>query len=182
MIFDAFYSDPHFGHKNICKHANRPFRSTWEMRDEFIRRYNEVVAHGQTCLWLGDAFFGPIEEAQDILERLNGEKIIIRGNHDKKAKWLVSAGMDVVIEDKFISFQLHDKIARACHYPYPYGKDRHDKETQELYPAKRKHEILVHGHTHLQRQRYGNQIHVGVDAWAYAPVTFEEVVELARVI
>ena len=72
-MFDAVYSDPHFGHKKIHlpDYADRPFSSTEEMREELIRRYNIVVSPLSTVLWLGDSFLCPADEARGALTPLS---------------------------------------------------------------------------------------------------------------
>lgn len=178
-IIDAFYSDPHFGHKNIIKYANRPVNSLENMHKNLISLYNCMIDEDDVCLWLGDAFFCCQDEATAILSAMNGKKLIVRGNHDKSANWLLNAGFDMVF-DNWISMKIGDVPVRCCHYPYRYGYDRHSSEIQNLYPTKRKGEILIHGHTHLREILHGNQIHVGVDATGYMPLRTNEVWSLIK--
>jgi calcineurin-like phosphoesterase family protein len=44
----------------------------------------------------------------------------------------------------------------------------------------RPNELLIHGHTHSTEKLNGTQIHVGVDAWNYAPATLKEIEELVK--
>jgi calcineurin-like phosphoesterase family protein len=179
-MIDAFYSDPHFGHKKIHlpDYADRPFSSTEEMDEELIRRYNLVVGPDDTCLWLGDFSFHPRERTIEIVKSLNGNKIMMIGNHDKGSRWLSEVGVGLVIENGYLTTQIAGRPVRACHYPYRYKNDRHDLETQKKYPDKRKGEILIHGHTHSKKQVNGNQINVCVDAWDYTPVAYNKIEEL----
>ena len=86
-------SDEHFGHGNIIKYANRPFSSPEEMNEEMIRRFNERVKPEDFTFIIGDfCFKHPVVQDAEVggrplkanqwLERLNGQKIVIRGNHD----------------------------------------------------------------------------------------------------
>jgi len=111
-IVDAFYSDPHFGHKNIIKYANRPVAELQNMHKTLINFYNATVAEDEICLWLGDAFFCNADEATAILSAMNGKKLIVRGNHDKSANWLLNAGFDMVF-DNWISMKIGDVRRRA---------------------------------------------------------------------
>lgn len=86
-------SDQHYGHGNIIKYANRPFSSAEEMNEELIRRFNERVKPEDFTFIIGDfCFKHPVVQDTEVggrplksnqwLDRLNGEKIVIRGNHD----------------------------------------------------------------------------------------------------
>lgn len=76
-------ADTHFGDENIIKFENRPFQTVSEMDETLIRNWNEVVGEEDRVFILGD-FICKNEElyAESILERLNGRKILIVGNHD----------------------------------------------------------------------------------------------------
>jgi calcineurin-like phosphoesterase family protein len=54
------------------------------MKEEMIRMWNETVSQGDLVYILGDVAFMPGQDAAKILNRLNGDKILIEGNHDRK--------------------------------------------------------------------------------------------------
>lgn len=85
---NRFYiADTHFGHTNILsfKRADgtplRQFCCIDEMNEHMVRKWNEVVKPQDTVYHLGDIAlhekFLPM-----FLPRLNGRKILIKGNHD----------------------------------------------------------------------------------------------------
>ena len=82
-----FISDTHFGHEKTCtvfKRGDgtllRPFSSAEEMNEEMVRRWNEVVRPDDKVYHLGDVTIN--HKNLPILDRLNGNKRLIRGNHD----------------------------------------------------------------------------------------------------
>ncbi len=97
-MFDFVTSDQHFGHRRICELSHRSFDFIEDMNEELIENYNSMVMDGDTCLWLGDGFLCPKDEAIEIVKRLNGKKIMILGNHDKSASWLTGVGIDAVFK------------------------------------------------------------------------------------
>ena len=74
-------ADPHFGHKNIIRYCNRPFRDVGEMNKKIIRNWNNIVSKNDVVFVLGDYVFGR-ELAREITPMLHGRKILIKGNHD----------------------------------------------------------------------------------------------------
>jgi len=80
-------SDLHFGHKNImrfCPTTRGHFADVDVMREAMIREWNAAVAPEDVTYILGDVAFLPAAEAVQIMRRLNGRKILIEGNHDRK--------------------------------------------------------------------------------------------------
>ena len=86
-------ADTHYGHGNIIKYCNRPFASADEMNTTMIKRFNERVKPEDLTFFIGDfCFKHPVSmdaeaggrplHAKSWLEQLNGQKIMIRGNHD----------------------------------------------------------------------------------------------------
>jgi len=78
-----FTSDTHFDHENILKYENRPFADANEMTEALIDNWNNVVKPDDLIFHLGDVFFTSAARMEYIAKRLNGRKILIRGNHDK---------------------------------------------------------------------------------------------------
>ena len=81
-------SDTHFGHAGVCQFTHpddntvklRPWTDPDEMDEEMIRRWNERVKPTDKIYHLGDVVIN--RKALKTLARLNGDKVLIRGNHD----------------------------------------------------------------------------------------------------
>ena len=80
-------SDTHFGHTNSWEKFKRPdgsplrpFTSNEEMDDAMVERWNAKVKTGDTVYHLGDVVIA--RRNLETVKRLNGRKILIRGNHD----------------------------------------------------------------------------------------------------
>jgi calcineurin-like phosphoesterase family protein len=80
-------SDTHFGHAGVCKFTRddgvtklRPWTDPDEMDEEMVRRWNDRVRPNDKIYHLGDVVIN--RRALKTLARLNGDKVLIRGNHD----------------------------------------------------------------------------------------------------
>jgi calcineurin-like phosphoesterase family protein len=80
-------SDTHFGHKGVCHFMRkdgetklRPWDTAEEMDEEMVKRWNERVKPSDKVYHLGDVVIN--RKALGIMRRLNGDKVLIRGNHD----------------------------------------------------------------------------------------------------
>lgn len=80
-------SDTHFGHMGVCKFMGpdgvnklRPWDSAEEMDEEMVKRWNETVRPNDKVYHLGDVVIN--RKALKTLSRLNGDKVLIKGNHD----------------------------------------------------------------------------------------------------
>ena len=82
-------SDLHFGHANIKKFCpvsrERFSENPDEMNEAMIKEWNDIVEPEDTVYILGDVAFMPAMKAALLLKRMNGRKILIEGNHDRKA-------------------------------------------------------------------------------------------------
>lgn len=81
-------SDMHFGHANIIKYCNRPFKDVDDMNNKLIHNWNQRVKEDDIVYHLGDFCFkggveGGISKPQYWENQLNGKIIHIKGNHDK---------------------------------------------------------------------------------------------------
>lgn len=77
-----YISDTHFSHVSCLAFDNRPFKTVEEMDSEMIRRWNAVVRNDDHVYILGDFHWGKEPDWIKVLEQLNGQKTLIRGNHD----------------------------------------------------------------------------------------------------
>lgn len=80
-------SDTHFGHANTWAKFTledgtplRPFTSTEEMDDAMVERWNAKVTNKDTVYHLGDVVIA--RRHLETVKRLNGRKILVKGNHD----------------------------------------------------------------------------------------------------
>ena len=78
-----YISDTHWGHNNVLAFDQRPFKTVEEMDAELIRRWNSVVDPGDIVYILGDMFWMSPAKAKPIMEQLNGQKFLVKGNHDR---------------------------------------------------------------------------------------------------
>ena len=82
-------SDLHFGHTNImkfCPVTRARFRNDVDyMNEAMVKEWNELIAPEDLVYILGDIAFLPAQKAAETVNRLNGTKILVEGNHDRKA-------------------------------------------------------------------------------------------------
>lgn len=176
-----FTSDLHFGHANIIDYCNRPFRSVDAMNWWLINSWNANVADGDDVWVLGDVCMGDITKTLRLIEKLNGTKHLLVGNHDrpfrKKPTSVPKEEKERLYLDSGFTSLHHGSTAidvaglpaLLCHFPYsadPRGVDRfpHHRPVDNGLP-------LLHGHVHGRWRRNGNQVDVGVDAWGGKPVS-----------
>lgn len=82
MSKNFYISDLHFGHWNIIRYDNRPFKSIEEMDNALIENWNKVVSNKDMVYILGDISWHDENKTVEIFKQLNGTKVLIRGNHD----------------------------------------------------------------------------------------------------
>lgn len=80
-------SDTHFGHEKTCTVFKRedgsplrPFANAQEMDEFMVKAWNERVKPNDKVYHLGDVVIS--RRFLSVLGRLNGDKVLIRGNHD----------------------------------------------------------------------------------------------------
>lgn len=144
-------SDTHFGHTNSWEKFKladgsplRPFTSTEEMDETMIERWNAKVKPQDTVYHLGDVVIN--QKSLHLVSRLNGRKILIRGNHDIfKDKQYTDVGFEQlhgvrVFVDKFI----------LSHIP--------------LHPdcVTERFKVNVHGHLHANEVMWDVPVSMGV--------------------
>lgn len=77
-------SDSHFGHRAMAATGKgwRPFATVEEHDETLIENWNKIVKPNDEVWHLGDVGFGNEEGVLGKVQRLNGDKHLIAGNHD----------------------------------------------------------------------------------------------------
>ena len=160
MIY--YISDPHFYHTNIIELANRPFSNVYEMNNVLIGKWNRKVNKGDRVFIIGDFSLGTKEQTLKILNKLNGEKILIRGNHESVIDYAEVKSKFGFIKDYYCK----DKIVMS-HYPFMSWRGKHNGY------------IHLYGHTHNNYPplRIEGAYNCCVEVNNYEPCTLDEIIE-----
>lgn len=161
-------SDTHFNHSNILTFKRedgtplRPFKTIEEMNEAMINNWNKTVGVNDKCYHMGDVVVSATA-LHEIMPRLNGEKILIKGNHDNL---------------KQSAYAQHFKDVRAYHI-----MDKMILSHIPIHPSSLGGwRANLHGHLHAnivrdqidytEDLRYFN---VCVEQTNYTPISFEDV-------
>ncbi len=171
MIY--FISDTHFNHDNILKYCKRPFKDVKDMNDALIKNWNSVVKDDDTIYHLGDLALGDKNDFVSIAKKLNGNKYLIRGNHDNfKVSFYEENGFKVL---KNPPIKLDKYKLYLSHTP------RMDSELPSGY-------INIHGHIHnnilndlkvYPLKYYSPNLHfnVSVDVIGFTPISIDDLLK-----
>lgn len=172
-----FVSDTHFGHANILGFCNRPFKNVEEMNHVLIKNWNKKVPTDGLVFHLGDFAWGGYPFWKNIRSQLNGEIILIKGNHDEK-NMTTTAGEELF---KYVAPQMKINVeGRAVylnHNPFLCYAGTYRDPKGLVYQA--------FGHVHsgpgakgLDINRlsmlFPTQYDVGVDNNNYEPISWAE--------
>ena len=176
-------SDTHFFHKNIIKYCSRPYYDEYEMNYDMVKRWNSTVSEKDFVFHLGDVVFGAkVEEIEvkNLLQKLNGEKYLIEGNHDKyDRQFYLDCGFNDVCD-----FYVYNKYF-LCHYPLKIDDRMNRGMIERIKRMKRqfensKCEFVFHGHNHTEIIPLADGIphyNVSCDLSNYYPINFEEAIK-----
>lgn len=148
-----FTVDTHLGHSRIIDYCNRPFSNVHEMNETIIENWNNVVCKNDTVYHLGDFSFG---EPYPYLERLNGNIVFIKGNHDKN---------DLKMH-KILEINLEGISITMCHYCMRVWNKSHFNS------------FHLFGHSHGTLEPIGKSWDVGVDNNNFTPVSWPKIKEI----
>lgn len=140
MSKNFYISDLHFGHKNIIRYDNRPFKSVEEMDNTLINNWNRTVSSEDIVYILGDISWYDDDKTVKIFKQLNGIKVLIKGNHDNiKSTSSLSKCFTGVQDYAELYLNKKDKVIMS-HYPIPFWNGQF-RDTVHLY-----------GHVHNSHQ------------------------------
>lgn len=164
-----FTSDTHFGHENIIKYTNRPFKDVHHMDSVLIKNLNNRIKEDDTVFFLGDFCFrnskggkegeGTINKAKYYREQLLGNWIFICGNHD------YTNSLNTPITG--IAIEHGGKEIWLTHQP-------------ENYNPEYAYNFVGHVHANWRFKKYEDGtilVNVGVDVWNFMPVKFDEIMK-----
>ena len=133
MIHTNYYiSDLHFGHHNIMRFDNRPFKSVEEMDETLIKNWNNKVSKEDTVYILGDFCWSTEDRWIEILKQLNGIKVLIKGNHDLRKMSQQLRNMFQDIKD-YNEVKDNGKRVLLSHYPMPFYRGDYNPDIIHLY-------------------------------------------------
>lgn len=188
-----FWSDLHLGHAKSIEFDNRPFRDLEHMHNILIRNYLSCVRDGDVCYFLGD--IGYKQAVAEVIPKMNkGNKILIRGNHDKSMSdnFLYSIGFNDVLYRADLVIAKERVTLTHCPFRKVFREDTtgmgnnvpgerwHGEFRHDIYSAADEGQFLLHGHIHATKENYkdiksGRQWDVGVPGNKYRPVSASEV-------
>jgi len=167
-------SDTHFGHAGVCRFMRddgvtklRPWDNPDEMDEEMVKRWNETVKPTDKVYHLGDVVIN--RKAMKTLHRLNGDKVLIRGNHD-------------IFRDE--EYREHFRELRAYHVMNGMILSHIPIHSESLS----RFGTNIHGHLHANRVQIrgfnnnpmgiDNRYHcVCVEQTDFRPILFEDVIK-----
>jgi len=154
MVECFFSSDHHLFHTNIIKYCNRTFANLDEMHQFGIEEWNSVVTPNDIVIHLGDYICGGTkEQITEITQQLNGTKILIMGNHDRKGKqWFLDVGFTRVFKHRW-------SMGMYCFSHRP-------QEAEYLTALGVRYNLHGHSHKHDYGDPYYN---FGVDVVGWRP-------------
>ena len=159
-----FTSDQHFGHSNIIRFCNRPFKDCEEMNEVLIDNHNHRVKDGDDVYHLGDFTFQL--DAERYLLRMNGKHHLILGNHDHNTYHKRKRpGVYTSIQDI--------KQVKWCGHTFFLSHYSH-----RVWPKSHFGAFHLYGHSHDSIPAFGRSMDVGVDTNNFYPYSGEEIVQL----
>lgn len=166
--------DTHFLHENIVKYCDRPMNH----EELMIENWNRVVSDEDVVFHLGDiaaSIRGRDDQLIEIFEQLNGQKFLIKGNHDHKTNnWYVK---NLGFEDVYHQLIIEDIL--LTHYPLrinEYSKPKEILKVEGLQRLVEANDIkhIIHGHVHNRTTNLENHYNVSVEAIDYTPIEIND--------
>lgn len=166
-------SDLHFGHANImkfCPVTRARFKNDVAyMNEQMVKEWNDIVQPEDLTYILGDVAFLPAQKATEFMRRLNGTKILVEGNHDRKALADRSFYNCFAEVHKYLDINYNGTKCVMFHYPIA--------EWDQM------HRGAVHFHGHLHGGTSGMEKFrcrdMGMDATGMIVISMEDAIASA---
>jgi calcineurin-like phosphoesterase family protein len=144
------------------------------MQEAIWKNHNGIVTPDDTVYFLGDLTMeSPScrQKLDPLLSKLNGELIMILGNHDRIMPYtLVEMGFSSVHTSLVI--EIEGKKIFLCHDPAVVQPGNIPSDI----------DLVLCGHVHTLWRKIdipvATIINVGVDVWEFKPVSYQQILEL----
>ena len=140
-----YISDTHFGNENIIKHdANngcRKFSSLEEHDNLIINNWNNVVTNQDEVYILGDFSWLYARETEEIIKKLNGNKFLVKGNHDR---WYKDGACKKLLQGIYDIKTIEDNGRQVVLSHFP----------QMMWNGQHRGAIHIFGHLHNTKEHY----------------------------
>jgi calcineurin-like phosphoesterase family protein len=158
-----FISDTHFNDSRLNLYGrDLVFKDAKEVNNHIIEVWNKTIEKNDLVYHLGDISMD--KDGLEILNQLNGEKVLIKGNYDINIENSGTAKYE--INDKILSkyftkvvdeleIEIGGETVYLNHFPTNAKSDKFN----------------IVGHIHGLWKVQRNMINVGVDAWHFTPVS-----------
>jgi calcineurin-like phosphoesterase family protein len=140
------------------------------MNKALIENHNSVVGKNDTVFHLGDFCFGDVNLGEEFREQLNGNIVLIKGNHDKIQNNQIKHLFNGVYD--YLKIKVKDDEAEGgwqkiilCHYAFRVWDGSHRKSWN----------FFAHSHGTLPDDPNALAIDVGVDCHNYTPISYQQV-------
>ena len=181
-----YIGDWHYDHKNIIRLDNRPYKDVDEMNEALIDNWNSVVTNEDTVYVIGDMFWCNTDEAIEVLKTLNGNKVLIIGNHDRIH--------DVKFRKQFVKIEHYMEVkdngrkVLLSHYPMPFYRGDYNPDMYHLYAhihTTIEHDFMEHLRKYIKEYDHRDSgkhtcqfYNAGAMLLGYTPRTLDEILEI----
>ena len=157
-----FYSDPHFSHKNLANNV-RGYADINEHDEFLIEQFNSIVKSKHDLVYFGGDITLEKKDGYSLLDRLNGRKVVIMGNHDlhKHCRSLLEHVENVCGVLEYKGFVV-------THIPI------HESQIDRFRGN-------IHGHLHNFSIDHPKYFNMSCEVIDYKPKTVEELIELNKI-
>jgi calcineurin-like phosphoesterase family protein len=162
------------------------------MHSELIKNFNKQVPVDGLTYFLGDIATHSAELTKNVIEQLNGTKIIVVGNHDKKYESLYNVGFAAVMHNATIFIQKERVTMSHCPLTGTFredttdmkgsvpGENWHGETRNKRFSVPDEGQFHLSGHIHSpnggkSKTILGRQMDVGLPGNNYRPVHISKV-------
>lgn len=178
-----FFSDPHFGHTNICSGVTkwtaqdsidrcRKFKTVEDMDNLIIDNINAKVKENDNLFCLGDWAWADRDQIIAYRNRIICKNLhLILGNHDKEIRTNFNLHKIFSSIHDYLEINVDDNHIIMSHYPF------------EVWNRMRHGSFHLFGHQHSiveTKLRNGKKIDIGLDGNNYEPYSWIELYNILK--